>query len=124
MEVGPLPVEPFAGVTHYANTLSALDGLAGAHIDCAEVGVQTIIGRAIPIMLDHDVFAVVGRAWHQADMNHFAFTDRVDFVQRLPLFVAVQTTNVDSFVKPRVNNPGRRFHGIAHKSVLTAFPWS
>src|SRR5262249_9804569 len=41
---------------------------------------------------------------------------------RLAVLVPAQRTDIDSFVKARVNNPGLCFYRIADETILAAFP--
>ena len=59
MQMCAFAVYARSGVTHYCDTLTARHRLPGLHCDRAEMSVQTIIVRAVPPMLDYDVFAIV-----------------------------------------------------------------
>src|SRR5262245_35598941 len=59
MQMRAFAVYARSGVTHHRDTLTAPHSFTGLHGDRAEMSVQTIIVRAVPPMLDYDVFAVV-----------------------------------------------------------------
>ena len=115
-------IEAGAGVTHHRDMFAPLHGLPNVHVDLAEMTVQTVIGRTIPAMLDYDVFPIVGVGRHEIGVNDSARTDRAYFVEWFSVYVAMQAADVDSFMKPRINNARRCLDWIAYETVLAAFP--
>src|SRR5205085_10555875 len=101
-------IDSHSGVTHHRDVLTAMDNVARADVDLAEVSVQTVIRRTSPVVLDHDVSPVVRMTGHQTRVDNFAVGDRAHLVERLAALIAVDRANVDPFVKTRVNNPGTR----------------
>ncbi len=57
-------------------------------------------------------------------MHHFAVGDRAHFIDRLALRIALHGPDIDPFVEARVNQPAGSRDRIAHKTVLSALPWS
>src|ERR1700736_451109 len=55
-------------------------------------------------------------------VNDFPVGDGADFIARLAVVVAVNRADVDPFVEACVNNAVARLFGIAHESILSAFP--
>jgi hypothetical protein len=54
-------------------------------------------------------------------VDDHARRDRAYLIERFASLIALQRPDVDAFVKPSVNNSGRRFDRIADESILTAF---
>ena len=55
-------------------------------------------------------------------MHDLAVCDRAHFIERLALCISMERANVDSLMKPCVNNSGPGLDRIPHESVLSAFP--
>src|SRR6266513_845814 len=84
--------------------------------------VETVVTAPVPAMLNHHVFAVIGMASRRIYVNDLAVCNRADFIHRFITRVAMETANVDPFVKSSKDHPDRRLNRIAHKTVLTALP--
>ena len=69
------------------------------------MSVQTVVIRAFPVVLDHDVFAVVGVARHEVGVDDLSIGYSAHLVERFATRIAVQGANVDAFVEPGVNDP-------------------
>ena len=59
MQMRAFAINSRSGVTHYRNLLPAMDRIAHVAVDLTEVPVQTKIRRTVPVVLNHDVLAVV-----------------------------------------------------------------
>src|SRR5690348_6232123 len=123
VNVRSFPVDSDAGVTHDGDMLSTLHRVADVDVDFTEMPVQTVIRRTVPDVLDHNVLAVIRVAGDKTGVDNFSIRNRANFVPRLAVFIAIHRSDIDAFMKTRVDNslPGRL--GIADKSVLPAFPW-
>src|SRR5215813_14065343 len=75
-------------------------------------------------MLNDDVFAVVRVTGNRIGVYHFSISDGVHLIKGFTMLVAVERSNIDAFMKTRVNSASCCLGWIAHKTVLTAFPWS
>src|SRR5262245_22961696 len=116
-------IYPCPGVTHYPDRLTARDPFASLHCDRAEMSVQTVIARAIPPMLDYNVFAVVGVVRHETNVYDLAICNGAYFVERLAIWIAVHRLDINPFVKAHVNDAASSAFRIADKPVLAALPW-
>src|SRR5579884_1229891 len=101
--MGALPIDSRSGVTHDADALALFHGLARRYYDGTQVRIQTVIRRAVPAMLDHHVFSVVGIGRDRVDVRHPAGSDGAHFIERFAERVAMHRANIDSFVKSGVN---------------------
>src|SRR5215471_549864 len=124
MEMRPFPVYPNPGVTHDSDRLAAFDGIARVHPDGTQVSVQTVVTGAVPAVLDHNVFSIIRIAGHEIGVHDFSIGNGAHFVERLAVCIAMHGTNIDSFVKARVNGATRCVGRIAHEPILAALPWS
>ena len=86
------------------------------------MSVETVVIRAVPPVLDHDVFSIVGVAGDWIHVHDLAIGNRAHFVERVTVCIAVQGANIDSFVKAGVNGAACRVDGIPHKAVSPALP--
>ena len=59
MEMRALLVYSNSGVAHGGDGLAAFDRIAGAHSDGTQVSIETVVIRAVPAMLDHNIFTIV-----------------------------------------------------------------
>src|SRR2546423_9651711 len=59
MHVRALAIDSDSGVTHHRDVLPAMNSVADADVELAQMSVQTVIRRTAPAVLDHDVFPVV-----------------------------------------------------------------
>ena len=74
-------------------------------------------------MLDHDVFPIIRVTGDEVGVHDLSVANGAHFIEGFATRIAVQSANIDSFVKAGVNQACRRLNGIAHESVLAAFPW-
>src|SRR5437763_1723899 len=122
MHMGAFAIDPGPGVTHYRNVLPALRHVTGADIDLTQVPIQAVIRRTVPNMFDDDVLAVIRITGNLTRVDNLSVRNRAHFVARFAVLVAMDRKNIDSFVEPGINNSFAGRLGIAHESVLTAFP--
>src|SRR5947199_3791896 len=96
--------------------------LPDLYCDRTKMSVEAVIGTAVPLVLDDDVFAVARRACNRVRINDHAIGDRTNFVGRIAVSFAAKRTNIHPFVKARVDDAGTRFDRITHEAILTALP--
>src|SRR5438045_2317191 len=116
-------IQSLPRVTHTRDAFAAMNCLAGAHRDVAEMPVETVIGRSIPHMLDNNIASVVRVTSDVIGVHYFTVRDRAHCIESLPSPIAMQRFDIDAFVKSRVNQPGPSLDGVAHETIATAFPW-
>src|SRR5262252_8325763 len=124
MEMRPFPIYPDSSVTHDGDWLAAAHRIAGVHVDGTQVSVQAVVTGAVPAVLDHDVFPIVRVAGHEISVHDFPVGNGADFIERFAICVAMHGANVDSFVEAGIDSAARGVDRIAHKTILTALPWS
>ena len=56
-------------------------------------------------------------------MHNFSIGNGAHFVPRLAVCIAVHGPDIDSFVKPRINEASSSAFRITDKTILAAFPW-
>src|SRR4029077_7222269 len=123
MQMCAFAVYACSGVTHHRDRLTAPHRLTGLHCERAEMCVQTVVARAAPPMLNSHVFAVVWRAGNGTDMHNLAIGNSAHFVLRLAICIAVHGSDINSFVKPGINDASPSAFRITDKTILPAFPW-
>src|SRR6516165_8621953 len=74
-------------------------------------------------MLDYDVFAIVGVARNEINVDNLPIGNGAHFVQRLAVCIAMHGPNINSFMEAGVNDPFSSAFRVADKSVLATFPW-
>src|SRR5205807_9916000 len=83
----------------------------------------TVVTRAVPVVLYHDVSPVVRVAGHEIGVRYFPVANGAHFIQWFTMCITVQRANVDPFMKTGINDAPCCVRWITHKTVLTAFPW-
>src|SRR6266571_5447636 len=86
--------------------------------DRTKMSVEAVIGTAVPLVLEDDVFAVVRRARNGVRINDHAIGDRTNVVGRVAMSVEAKRTDIHPFVKARVDDAGTRFDRITHEAIL------
>src|ERR1051326_1911033 len=122
MKVRAFPIYPDSGVPHDGDRLLAFHRFAGVYADGTQMCVQAVVTAAVPSVLDHDVFPIIWVAGHEIGVHDFSIGNRANFIKWVAVGVAMQRTNINSFMEAGVDDACRRLLRIATAAVLAALP--